>query len=285
MRLVRYGPSGSEKPGLLDESGHIRDLSNIVPDIAGTTLCSERLEELRMLAPESLPNMGPAETVRLGPCVSSVGKVIGVAINYRLHGVETGLSQPAEPALFLKATSAISGPYDPLELPHGGEKTDWEVELGVVIGTRAKNVTVEDAMWHVAGYCIVNDVSERHFQLECGSLQHSKGKSADTFCPLGPWLVTQDEIQDPQALRLQTILNGTTMQDGTTADMTFTVARLISYISRFMSLHPGDIISTGTPDGVGRGRNPPIYLKAGDIIEQRIDKLGHQKHEVINSQS
>ncbi|MFY9287828.1 MAG: fumarylacetoacetate hydrolase family protein, partial [Alphaproteobacteria bacterium] len=210
----------------------------------------------------------------------NVGKVIGVAINYKMHGVETGSKQPTEPTLFLKATSSISGAYDAIELPPGSEKLDWEVELGVIIGNTAKNITQDEARSYIAGYCVVDDVSERAFQLERGGQQHTKGKSADTFCPLGPWLVTRDEIPDPQNLRLWTKVNGEMMQNGTTADMLFSVDQLVSYISEFMTLQPGDVIATGTPDGVGRGRNPPLYLKKGDVIELGVDGLGAQKHTI-----
>ena len=272
MRLLRYGEVGKEKPGLLDAEDHVRDLSGIIADITGETLSDAAITKLKAFDPQKLPlvdNPG-----RLGACVSNVGKVIGVAINYRLHGVETGSKQPTEPTLFLKATTAISGAYDDIEMPKGSEKTDWEVELGVVIGKRAKNITEQDALAHIAGYCVLDDVSERAFQLERGGQQHTKGKSADTFCPLGPWLVTHDEVPNPQALRLWTKVNGEMMQDGTSADMLFSVAKLVSYISEFMTLMPGDVIASGTPDGVGRGRTPPRYLRAGEVIELGIDGLG-----------
>lgn len=279
MRLVRYGENGQEKPGLLGAGGHIYDLSGVIVDIGPDVLGDESLARLRALDPQKLPPV--AGKPRLGACVAGVGKVVGVAINYRLHGAETGLKVPAEPALFLKATSAICGATDDIILPNGGEKTDWEVELGVVIGKHAKNISEEKAMNHIAGYCVVDDVSERAFQLERGGQQHTKGKSADTFCPLGPWLVTRDEIPNPQKLRLWTKLNGETMQDGTTADMLFSVKQLVSYISEFMTLLPGDVISTGTPDGVGRGRNPPRYLRAGEVLELGVDGLSAQRHKIV----
>ena len=263
---------------MLDAEGHVRDLSQIIGDIEGRMLDDTSLARLKALDMKKLPLI--EKPGRLGACIANVGKVVGVAINYRLHGVETGSKQPTEPTLFLKANSAICGAYDDLELPKDSEKTDWEVELGVVIGKRAKNITEQEALNHVAGYCVLDDASERAFQLERGGQQHTKGKSADTFCPLGPWLVTRDEIPDPQALRLWTKVNGEMMQDGTTADMSFSVAKLVSYISEFMSLLPGDVIASGTPDGVGRGRNPPRFLRAGEVIELGIDGLGAQKHTV-----
>ncbi|MGE3622562.1 MAG: fumarylacetoacetate hydrolase family protein [Bdellovibrionales bacterium] len=279
MRLLRYGDRGREKPGLLDGKGRIRDLSGIIADLGGEAIGDAGLAKLKALDPETLP--GVDGTPRLGACVAAIGKVIGVAINYRMHGVETGSKQPTEPTLFLKATSAVSGPDDDIELPRHSEKTDWEVELGVVIGKSAKNITEADALAHVAGYCVLDDVSERAFQIERGGQQHTKGKSADSFCPLGPWLVTRDEVRDPQTLSLWTDVNGQRMQNGTTGDMLFPVAKLIAYISEFMTLLPGDVIATGTPDGVGRGRNPPVYLRAGDIVELGIEGLGQQRHNVV----
>jgi len=281
MRLVRYGEKGREKPGLYDNEGRIRDLSGIIHDLNGDTLSDGGLARLKALNPKELPLVENIH--RFGTCVAGVGKVVGVAINYRLHGVETGSRQPAEPTLFLKATSAISGPNDDILMPKNSEKTDWEVELGVVIGKRAKNIGEDSALDHVAGYCVLDDVSERAFQLERGGQQHTKGKSADSFCPLGPWLVTRDEIPDPQNLHLWTDVNGERMQNGSSADMLFPVGRLIAYISEFMTLEPGDVIASGTPDGVGRGRNPPLYLKAGDVVELGIDGLGKQRHKVIAS--
>ena len=247
---------------------------------AGDVLSDAGLARLRALDVATLPLVEGAP--RLGACVAGVGKVVGVAINYKLHGVETGSKQPGEPTLFLKATSAISGPNDDIVLPKNSLKTDWEVELAVIIGTRAKNIGEAAALDHVAGYCVIDDVSERAFQLERGGQQHSKGKSADSFCPLGPWLVTRDAVPDPQALKLWTDVNGERMQDGATSDMLFPVARLIATISEFMTLLPGDVIATGTPDGVGRGRNPPRYLRAGETVELGIDGLGVQKHKVVS---
>jgi 2-keto-4-pentenoate hydratase/2-oxohepta-3-ene-1,7-dioic acid hydratase in catechol pathway len=298
MRLVRYGEKGLEKPGLIDAEGHIRDVSSVVRDISGEVLSDVGLALLRALDPEKLPLV--AGSPRLGPCVGDTGKVIGVAINYKLHGEETGLGQPTEPSIFLKATSAICGPHDDLLLPKGSQKTDWEVELGVVIGRRAQNISEAEAINHIAGYCVVDDVSERSFQLERGGQQHSKGKSADTFCPLGPWLVTRDEAPDPQNLKLWTKVgsapglggkllaavgvggNGMElMQNGTTADMIFSVVKLVSYLSEFMTLLPGDVIATGTPDGVGKGRKPPRYLRSGEVVELGIEGLGEQRHRVV----
>ena len=279
MRLVRFGPSGSERPGRLDAQGQIRDLSTIVPDLAGEVLSEAGLARIRAVAPETLPLV--AGTPRLGSCVAGVGKVIGVAINYRLHGEETGSKQPTEPVLFLKATTAISGATDDILLPPGSEKLDWEVELGVVIGRTAKNITADTAFDHIAGYCVIDDVSERAFQLERGGQQHTKGKSADSFCPLGPWLVTRDEIAEVQNLRLWTKVGGAMMQDGNTSAMLFDVPRLVSYISEFMTLQPGDVIATGTPDGVGRGKTPPRYLRVGEVIELGIDGLGVQRHRIV----
>jgi len=281
MRLLRYGEKTREKPGLYDADNHIRDLSSVIGDIAGEALSAASLAKLGALDPQSLPLV--EGTPRLGPCVAKVGKVVGVAINYRLHGAETGSKQPTEPTLFLKATSAISGPHDDIVMPKNSEKTDWEVELGVVIGSRAKNIAEKDAYHHIAGYCVLDDVSERAFQLERGGQQHTKGKSADTFCPLGPYLVTRDAVKDSQTLRLWTDVNGERMQNGSTADMLFPVAKLVAYISEFMTLEPGDVIATGTPDGVGRGRNPPHYLKDGDIVELGIDGLGTQRHRITRA--
>jgi 2-keto-4-pentenoate hydratase/2-oxohepta-3-ene-1,7-dioic acid hydratase in catechol pathway len=279
MRLVRYGIKDHEKPGMLDAGGHVRDLTALIPDINGATVSADTLKRLCALDPTTLPSV-PGNP-RLGPCIGNVGKVVGVAINYRRHGIETGSKQPTEPTLFLKATSAIAGPYDAIELPKTSEKTDWEVELGIIIGARAKNIPADQALACIAGYCTLDDVSERAFQLERGGQQHTKGKSADSFCPLGPWLVTKDEIPDPQALRLWTKVNGETMQDGTTADMLFDVRMLVSYISAFMTLMPGDVIATGTPDGVGHGQTPPRYLKVGDALELGITGLGVQTHTIV----
>jgi len=278
MRLVRYGPSGVEHPGMLDSGGALRDLSNIVGDIAGPFLLRESLEKLRQLRPADLP-LVPA-IPRLGPCVGTVGKFICIGLNYSDHAAESGMAIPSEPIVFMKATSAICGSNDNVVIPRAGEKTDWEVELGVVIGTEAKYVEERDALSHVAGYCVVNDISERAFQLE-GTGQWVKGKSADTFGPIGPWLVTADEVTDPQNLRLWLEVDGHRYQDGSTRTMVFSVAYLVSYLSRFMSLQPGDIISTGTPPGVGLGQKPPIYLRAGNIMTLGVEGLGQQRQTVI----
>ena len=274
MKLVRYGPAGTERPGLVDAQGRIRDLSAHVDDIAGKTLSDEGLARIATLDPASLPLV--EEGTRIGPCVGGVGKFVCIGLNYSDHAAESGLDVPPEPIVFMKATSAICGPDDGIELPRGSVATDWEVELAVVIGRHAKYVSEADALSHVAGYCVANDVSERDFQTKRAG-QWTKGKSADTFGPLGPWLVTRDEVGDPQALSLWLDLNGKRMQTGSTATMIFGVAKVISYLSQMMSLHPGDIISTGTPPGVGMGIKPaPVYLKAGDRLALGIDGLGTQ---------
>jgi 2-keto-4-pentenoate hydratase/2-oxohepta-3-ene-1,7-dioic acid hydratase in catechol pathway len=279
MKLLRYGPQGAEKPGLLDRDGTIRDLSGLVGDIGGATLSDAGLERLRRLDTSKLPEVDPS--VRLGPCVGGTGKFICIGLNYSDHAAETGATVPSEPIIFMKATSAICGPDDPVIIPRGSEKTDWEVELGFVIGKRAKYVSEADALDHVAGYCLVNDVSERHFQTERQG-QWSKGKSADHFGPTGPWLVTRDEVADPQNLPMWLKVNGETRQDGSTATMVFGVKHLVAYLSQFMSLNPGDIVSTGTPPGVGMGMKPPSYLKAGDVIELGIEGLGQQRQVCID---
>jgi len=278
MKLLRYGDPGSEKPGLLDSSGTIRDLSGAVPDIARGTLLPESLDELRKLDPSSLPRVNG--NPRLGPCVGGVGKFICIGLNYADHAAESNMPLPKEPIVFMKATSAIVGPNDNLEIPRGSTKTDWEVELGVVIGKPAKYVAEADAMSHVAGYCVVHDVSERTFQLE-GTGQWVKGKSADTFGPIGPWLVTTDEVQDPGNLKLWLEVDGHRYQDGSTSTLIFGVAYLVSYLSRFMSLQPGDIISTGTPPGVGHGKKPPVYLRAGQVVRLGVERLGEQRQQVV----
>jgi len=274
MKLLRYGPSGAEKPGVLDSEGRIRDLSAHVADIAGATLSPDGLAALAALPLDSLPIVDPA--VRLGPCVTGTGKFICIGLNYSDHAAETGATVPTEPVIFMKATSAIQGPNDPVEIPRGSVKTDWEVELGVVIGKTAKYVSEADALDHVAGYCVINDLSERAFQLEHQG-QWTKGKSADTFGPVGPWLVTKDEVADPQALDMWLEVNGHRYQSGSTRTMVYGVAFVVSYLSRFMSLRPGDIISTGTPPGVGLGQKPPVYLKVGDRMELGIQGLGQQR--------
>jgi 2-keto-4-pentenoate hydratase/2-oxohepta-3-ene-1,7-dioic acid hydratase in catechol pathway len=279
MKLVRHGAPGAEKPGVVDDSGRVRDLSGLVDDIAGATLLPHRMAELRKLDPSRLP-LVPAGT-RLGACVGRVGNFIAVGLNYADHAAETGAQVPSEPVVFSKATSAICGPFDDVEIPRGGLKTDWEVELGVVIGSKTKYVTPERALEHVAGYCVINDLSERAFQLE-GTGQWVKGKSCDTFGPMGPYLVTRDEVPDPQNLHLWLEVDGRRFQDGNTKTMVFTVAFLVSYLSRFMSLHPGDVISTGTPPGVGLGQKPePIYLRAGQVMRLGIDGLGEQRQRTV----
>lgn len=279
MKLLRHGPQGAEKPGLLDPDGTIRDLSGLVGDIGGATLSDEGLERLRRLDAGRLPAVDPS--VRLGPCVAGTGKFICIGLNYSDHAAETGASVPTEPIVFMKATSAICGPDDPVIIPRGSLKTDWEVELAVVIGKRAKYVAEADALGYVAGYAVANDVSERAFQTERQG-QWTKGKSADHFGPTGPWLVTRDEVADPQDLKLWLTVNGETRQDGTTRTMVYGVAHLVSYLSQFMSLQPGDVISTGTPPGVGMGMKPPTYLKAGDVIELGVEGLGQQRQVCID---
>jgi 2-keto-4-pentenoate hydratase/2-oxohepta-3-ene-1,7-dioic acid hydratase in catechol pathway len=274
MKLLRFGAIGMERPGLLDAGGVIRDLSGVVGDIGGATLGDEGLDRLRSLDTARLPEVDPE--VRLGPCVGGTGKFVCIGLNYSDHAAETGATVPAEPIIFMKATSAICGPNDPVFIPRGSEKTDWEVELAVVIGRRAKYVGEADAMGCVAGYCVANDVSERAFQTERHG-QWTKGKSADHFGPIGPWLVTRDEVPDPQDLGMWLTVNGETRQDGSTRTMVYGVGYLVSYLSQFMSLEPGDIISTGTPPGVGMGMKPPTYLKPGDVIELGIEGLGTQR--------
>ncbi len=279
MKLLRYGLPGQERPGVLDANHAIHDLSHVVPDIAGGTLSPESLARLRALDPFTLPLVSGAP--RIGACVGGVGKFLCIGLNYSDHAAESGMKVPAEPVLFMKATSAIMGPYDHVVIPRGATKTDWEVELGVVIGKAAKYVNEADAMSHVAGYCVVNDLSERAFQLE-GTGQWVKGKSADTFGPIGPWLVTADEIPDPQALTMWLEVDGHRYQDGTTQTMVFGVRHLVSYVSRFMSLQPGDVISTGTPPGVGMGQKPPLYLRPGNQMRLGISGLGEQRQMVIS---
>lgn len=274
MKLLRYGLAGREKPGVLDSEGKIRDLSGIVPDIANQALAPESLAQLRSLNPSNLPVVSGEP--RIGPCVGRVGKFICIGLNYSDHAAETGNAIPAEPVIFMKATSAIMGPYDDVVIPHGSRKTDWEVELGVVIGKHAKYVEEDQALSHVAGFCVVNDLSERAFQLE-GTGQWVKGKSADTFGPIGPWLVTTDEIPDPQNLNLWLEVDGHRYQNGSTRTMIFGVAHLVSYLSRFMSLQPGDVISTGTPPGVGMGQRPQVFLRPGNRMSLGIDGLGNQR--------
>jgi 2,4-diketo-3-deoxy-L-fuconate hydrolase len=278
MKLVRYGRPGKEKPGLFDEEGRLRDLSGIVADIDPSTLSDKALRKIAKIDYKTLPLV--RGNPRLGVPVKGIGKFIGIGLNYADHAAETGQPAPKEPILFMKAISCLSGPDDPVMLPQGSKKTDWEVELGVVIGTRAQYVSEQDALKHVAGYCVVNDVSERSYQFELGS-QWDKGKGCDTFGPVGPWLVTRDEVMDVQQLDLYLELNGKRMQTGSTEDMIFTVAQIISYVSRFMTLEPGDIIATGTPAGVGRARTPQRFLKRGDALRLGIAGIGEQQQEVI----
>ena len=280
MKLVRYGAAGQERPGLMDTDGRLRDLSALVPDIAGAALLPESLDRLKAVDTATLPLV--EGTPRLGACVGQVGKLICVGLNYSDHAAESGLPVPEEPVLFMKATSSIVGPNDDVEIPRGSQKTDWEVELGIVIGKTAKYVSEADALAHVAGYCVINDVSERAYQIERGG-QWTKGKSCDTFAPIGPWLVTADEVKDPQDLHMWLEVDGHRYQDGSTRTMIFGVAHVVSYISQFMSLQPGDIISTGTPPGVGLGQKPPVYLKAGQTMRLGIAGLGEQSQTTVQA--
>ena len=278
MKLLRYGAIGAEKPGILDDAGILRDLSEHVNDINGDMLDDANIAKLRALDPEILPIVEGKQ--RIGPCVGNIGKFLCIGLNYSDHAAETGAEIPKHPILFFKANSAIVGAYDDVMIPRGSTKTDWEVELGVVIGKAAKYVTKENALDHVAGYCIVNDVSERHFQANLTG-QWTKGKSCDTFGPTGPWLVTRDEVVDPQKLDMALDVNGKRMQTGNTSTMIFTVAEIIEHLSSLMTLHPGDVITTGTPPGVGLGMKPePVFLKEGDIMDLSIQGLGHQCQKV-----
>jgi 2-keto-4-pentenoate hydratase/2-oxohepta-3-ene-1,7-dioic acid hydratase in catechol pathway len=276
LKLLRIGPAGQEKPAILDREGRARDLSAQVPDLADGALTPEGLARIAALDPQSLPLM-PAG--RIGPCVGRVGKFICIGLNYADHAAESNLPVPAEPIMFMKATSAICGPNDDILIPRGAEKCDWEVELGIVIGKGGVYIDPSDAMSHVAGYCVLNDVSERAFQMERGG-QWTKGKSADTFGPLGPWLVTADEVPDPQNLSIWLEVDGTRRQNGSTRTMVFPVAHLVHYVSQFMSLQPGDVIATGTPPGVGMGHKPPIYLKGGETLRLGIEGMGEQLQRV-----
>jgi len=301
MKLLRYGPAGKEQPGILDSAGQIRSLAGIVDDIAGDALSAASLDKLRKLDLESLPRVGPpsrggleaasndpvarsknsgSPLTRIGPCVGRVGKFMCIGLNYSEHAAETGAQVPTEPVLFMKATSAISGPYDNVEIPRGSTQTDWEVELGVIIGEPAKYVSEADALNYVAGYCTVHDVSEREFQKERGG-QWTKGKSCDTFGPIGPWLVTKDEVPDPQNLSLWLEVDGERRQNGTTQTMIFGVKKLVSYLSQFFTLHPGDIITTGTPSGVGMGCKPPVYLRHGQTVRLGVEGLGEQQQRMV----
>lgn len=278
MKLLRFGEAGKEKPGMLDAQGRIRDLSGVVDDIAGDVLSDVQLDRLRSINIDALPVI--ANNVRIGACVGRVGKFICIGLNYADHAAESGMTPPSEPVVFMKATSAITGPNDNVLIPRNSKKTDWEVELGVVIGKHTSYVSEVDAMNHVAGYCIVNDVSEREFQLERGG-QWDKGKGCDTFGPIGPWLVTRDEVSNVDNLSMWLSVNGHRYQNGSTQPMIFRVPFLIHYLSQFMSLQPGDVISTGTPPGVGMGQKPaPIYLQAGDVMELGIEGLGVQRQVV-----
>ncbi len=280
MKLLRYGPKGAEAPGILGADGQIRDLSGIVSDINTAVLGDDSLKRLAAIDPNDLPIV--EGTPRLGPCVSGVGKIICIGLNYSDHAAESGMEVPPEPVIFFKATSAIIGPNDDVYIPRASEKTDWEVELAVVIGERASYVSEDDAMNHVAGYCVFNDLSERAFQLE-RSGQWVKGKSCDTFGPLGPWLVTKDEVADPHNLHMTLDVNGHRYQDGSSATMVYQIPHLVHYLSQFMTLEPGDVISTGTPPGVGLGQNPQVYLKEGDVMDLSIEGLGSQRQTVCQA--
>jgi len=284
MKLLRFGAPGEEKPGLLDDDNQVRDLSSIVPDIAGEALLPESLQLLRSLDISTLPVVAgtPQKDLRLGPCVGSIGKFVCIGLNYADHAAEAGMDVPPEPVVFNKWTSAIVGPDDDVKIPRGSQKTDWEVELGVVIGMGGGYIEEADAMNHVAGFCVVNDVSEREYQIE-RSGTWDKGKGCDTFGPTGPWLVTPDEVGDHDDLAMWLEVDGTRYQNGSTRTMVYRVPFLISYLSRFMSLQPGDVISTGTPPGVGMGHKPPVYLKGGEVMTLGIDKLGVQTQKVVRA--
>jgi 2-keto-4-pentenoate hydratase/2-oxohepta-3-ene-1,7-dioic acid hydratase in catechol pathway len=280
MKLLRYGEPGKESPGILDKDGNIRSLSNVVPDLSEDVLSNESLKKLSKIDPATLPLVD--SQTRIGPCVAGTTKILCIGLNYADHARESGMEVPKEPVVFMKATSSICGPNDDVEIPRNSQKTDWEVELGVVIGTKAKYVSEDSAMEHVAGYCVVNDLSEREFQLErCG--QWVKGKSCDTFAPLGPWLVTKDEIADVQNLPMWLEVDGHRYQNGSTSTMVFGVAKLVSYLSQFMSLLPGDVISTGTPPGVGLGLKPPVYLVPGQTMRLGIEGLGEQHQRTVKA--
>ena len=280
MKLLRYGPVGEEKPGLLDQDGIIRDLSSVIDDVNGGTLSPESIERLSGIEPGSLPAV-TAEP-RLGTCVGNIGKFVCIGLNYSDHAKESGMPIPTEPIVFMKATSCISGPNDDIELVRGSQKTDWEAELGIVIGSHTKYVSEANALEHVAGYCVVNDVSEREWQLERQG-QWIKGKSGDTYGPIGPWMVTRDEVPDPQALAIWLEVNGHRYQDGNTATMIFSARTIVSYLSQCMSLQPGDVIATGTPPGVGQGQSPQVFLKAGDVVSLGLEGLGSQQQTVVEA--
>ncbi|NQV45160.1 MAG: fumarylacetoacetate hydrolase family protein [Rhodospirillales bacterium] len=281
MKLVRYGDHGSERPGMFDSSGQLRDLSSHVDDISGSHLSAATLDKIRALDTDSLPAVSGEP--RLGPCVGSIGKLVAIGLNYSDHAAEAGMNVPPEPIVFMKATSSICGPTDPIEIPRTSDKTDWEIELGVVIGKRAKNISEAEAAQHIAGYCTVNDVSERAFQVERKG-QWTKGKSHDTHGPIGPWMVTVDEVVDPQNLRLWCEVDGVMRQDGSTSTMVFGVHFLVAYLSEFMTLESGDIIATGTPPGVGLGMKPtPVYLKEGQRLRCGVEGLGEQDHVMVKN--
>ena len=279
MKLLRFGNSGEEKPGIIDSNGKIRDLSNVIDDINGHTISQESLGKLKKLDILSLPEV--TGNPRIGPCVNDVGKFLCIGLNYSDHAAETGLEPPEEPILFAKATSAIIGPNDDVEIPRTSSATDWEVELGIIIGKKAKYISEDDAKNYIAGYCVVNDVSERDFQIK-RSGQWTKGKSCDTFGPIGPYLVTTDEIEDVQNLSMYLDVNGKRMQTGSTKTMIFSAYHVVHYLSQFMTLFPGDVIATGTPPGVGMGMQPPVYLKPGDVMKLGIDNLGDQEQKCVS---
>jgi 2-keto-4-pentenoate hydratase/2-oxohepta-3-ene-1,7-dioic acid hydratase in catechol pathway len=278
MKLLRYGPTGQEKPGLLDRDGKIRDLSGTIGDIDGAALAPASLDRLRRLDPATLPLVSGSP--RLGPCVGNVPKIVAIGLNYRLHAQEAGMAIPTEPIFFMKATSSICGPDDDVIIPKGSQKTDYEVELGIVIGSTARYVDIKDAKNHIAGYCVVNDVSEREYQMERGG-QWTKGKSCDTFCPLGPWLVTADEVGDAGKLQVSTDVNGERRQNSNTADLIFGIEHIVSYVSQFMTLMPGDVLPTGTPSGVAMGFKPPKFLKPGDTMRVAVEGLGEQNSRLV----
>jgi 2-keto-4-pentenoate hydratase/2-oxohepta-3-ene-1,7-dioic acid hydratase in catechol pathway len=278
MKLLRYGPKGKEKPGLLDADGRIRDLSNLIDDVSGETISPKSLARIRKAKPETLPLVRGKP--RIGACIANPQKFIAIGLNYSDHAAESGLQVPPEPVVFTKHVNCVSGPFDDVTIPPKSKKSDWEVELGVIIGTTAKNIAKRDALKHVAGYCTINDLSEREFQMERAG-QWTKGKSYDTFGPVGPWLVTADEVADPQKLGMWLDLNGKRVQNGSTATMVFGVAHIVAYLSQFFTLVPGDIITTGTPPGVGMGMKPQRFLKPGDIMRLGIDGLGEQEQKVV----
>tara|TARA_Y100001934_G_scaffold69366_1_gene86097 strand:- start:1602 stop:2444 length:843 start_codon:yes stop_codon:yes gene_type:complete len=279
MKLLRFGNSGEEKPGIIDSNGKIRDLSNVIDDINGQTISQESLGKLKKLDILSLPEV--TGNPRIGPCVNDVGKFLCIGLNYSDHAAETGLEPPEEPILFAKATSAIIGPNDDVEIPRTSSATDWEVELGIIIGKKAKYISEDEAKNYIAGYCVVNDVSERDFQIK-RSGQWTKGKSCDTFGPIGPYLVTTDEIEDVQNLSMYLDVNGKRMQTGSTKTMIFSAYHIVHYLSQFMTLFPGDVIATGTPPGVGMGMKPAVYLKPGDVMKLGIDNLGDQEQKCVS---